>query len=207
MNQVLGTVYIIAAASGSGKTSLAKALADSMPQMKISVSHTTRSIRNGEKNGESYFFVAISEFESMIKKNEFLEYAKVFGEYYGTSRSWVVAQLQAGFDVILDIDWQGAAQIRSQFPCCQTVFILPPSRVELRNRLEKRKREETSIIEHRLTVAGSEILHYNEFDYIVINDKFAEALADLQAIVRAERLRLQHQTIRCEKLIAELVGQ
>lgn len=204
MTQVSGILYIIAAASGSGKTSLAKSLSEAMPRMRVSISHTTRKVRNGEKLNHSYFFVDLNKFEEMIKNNEFLEFANVFGDYYGTSASWVKEQLNKGIDVILDIDWQGALQIRTKMPCI-SIFILPPSREELRNRLEKRKRDDSKVIEERLALASSEILHYSEFDYIVINDKFDDALSDLQAIVKSERLRLKNQQIRYKNLIDELV--
>lgn len=206
MNQVPGIIYIIAAASGTGKTSLAKALAESMPQIKISVSHTTRPVRNGESHMHHYFFVETSTFEKMISNHEFLEHANVFGDYYGTSKAWVIEQLQQGNDVLLDIDWQGAQQIRKQLPCV-SVFLLPPSRVALRHRLEKRRRETPEIIQSRLDKASSEILHYAEFDYIVINDKFEVALEDLQAIVRAQRLSLKQQAVRYRQLLVDLMAK
>jgi guanylate kinase len=206
MATIPGKIYIISAASGTGKTSLAKALVNAMPNMKISISHTTRPLRNGEKADESYFFVSVAEFEKMIKQGAFLEHANVFGDYYGTSHAWVEAQVKDGFDVILDIDWQGAAQIREQLTCV-TIFLLPPSKAELRRRLELRRRDDANVIEKRLAVAGSEILRHNEFDYIVINDTFETALDDLKAIVRSQRLLLEQQVMRHQQLIADLVAK
>jgi guanylate kinase len=200
-----GTLYIIAAASGTGKTSLAKELLEVGRNIKISISHTTRQIRVGEEEGQDYFFVGTAEFESLIKQKEFLEYAKVFGGYYGTSRKWVEEQLNSGMDVLLDIDWQGAQQVRKQMECT-SIFLLPPSRVELRLRLEKRKRENTRIIEDRLAAASSEIAHCKEFDYIIINDKFENALEDLRAIVHSKRLQCEHQVKKYDMLIKELLS-
>lgn len=204
MKSVTGTIYIISAASGTGKTTLTKELFGSVQHMRISISHTTRSLRPGEKPNESYFFVDVPKFEQMITENAFLEHANVFGDYYGTSQQWVEEQLHTGNDVILDIDWQGAAQIRKKLKCV-SIFLLPPSLQELRNRLEKRKRDSAAVIEQRLIAARNEILHYNEFDYIVINDRFDEALSDLQAIVRAQRLGQKFQAEHHAELIAELL--
>lgn len=199
-----GTLYIIAAASGTGKTSLSNALATMVENIRISTSYTTRAIRAGEVANKNYFFVDEVTFESLIKQKEFLEYAQVFGQYYGTSRKWVETQLNAGVDVILDIDWQGAQQVRSQISCV-SIFLLPPSRAELRLRLEKRKRDDAKIIENRLAAASSEIAHCKEFDYIVINDKFEGALEDLKAIVYSKRLQYEHQIKKYDMLIAELL--
>jgi len=182
-----GTLYIIAGASGTGKTSLANMLSQTIRDIKVSVSHTTRSLRNNEKDGAHYFFVTKEEFELLVNQDTFLEHAQVFGYYYGTSRLFVEKQLSAGIDVILDIDWQGAKQVRSQIECT-SIFLLPPSFAELKVRLERRKREGVDIIEQRLALARFEISHYKEFDYVIINDKFEDALADLQAIVRSKRL-------------------
>jgi len=199
-----GTLYIIAAASGTGKTSLAKALSATVENTRISISYTTRPIRVGETTNQDYFFVDVETFESLIKQKEFLEHARVFGQYYGTSRQWVETQLNAGIDVILDIDWQGAKQIRQQINCV-SVFLLPPSRAELRLRLEKRKREDAKIIEDRLAAASNEIAHCKEFDYIIINDKFEDALEDLKAIVHSKRLQYEHQIKKHDMLIKELL--
>ncbi|HBC71730.1 MAG TPA: guanylate kinase [Coxiellaceae bacterium] len=200
-----GILYIVAAASGTGKTSLAEALTKTVDNIKISISHTTRQIRANERTGQNYFFVTPEEFESLIEKNAFLEYAQVFDHYYGTSRKWVEEQLNMGIDVVLDIDWQGARLVREQIQCV-SIFLLPPSSAELRLRLERRKREDSQIIEQRLATASSEIAHYKEFDYVVINDKFENALADLQTIVQSQRLRLRYQTEKYATLIEELKG-
>jgi len=200
-----GILYIVAAASGTGKTSLAEALTKTVDNIKISISHTTRQIRANERTGQNYFFVTPEEFESLIEKNAFLEYAQVFDHYYGTSRKWVEEQLNMGIDVVLDIDWQGARLVREQIQCV-SIFLLPPSSAELRLRLERRKRDDSQIIEQRLATASSEIAHYKEFDYVVINDKFENALADLQTIVQSQRLRLRYQTEKYATLIEELKG-
>lgn len=202
---VRGTLYIIAAASGTGKTSLTKALVESMPNMKISISHTTRPIRNGEIKNLHYFFTTGQEFIAMVERGEFLEHAKVFDYHYGTSRLFVESELQRGNDIILDIDWQGAALIRQKMPECVTIFLLPPSKAVLRERLEMRKRDDQEIIEQRLALANREISHYGEFDYIVVNDGFMQAVQDLQAIVKARRLRRMEQEIRYRALINELL--
>jgi guanylate kinase len=204
MNSI-GTLYIIAAASGTGKTSLAKALASSIKNTINSISYTTRPIRVGENQNQDYFFVSQEAFLSMAQHKEFLEYAKVFAYYYGTSKKWVEEQLLAGIDVILDIDWQGAQQIREQMACV-TIFLLPPSYIELRSRLEKRKRDDSKIIEDRLAAASSEISHCKEFDYIVINDRFEVALEDLKNIVYSERLRCKYQLNRYNALIDGLIN-
>ncbi|MEI8055566.1 MAG: guanylate kinase [bacterium] len=201
---IKGTLYIIAAASGTGKTSLAKALATTLENIKISISYTTRSVRSGEVANQDYFFADATTFESLIKQKEFLEHARVFNQYYGTSRQWVETQLNAGIDVILDIDWQGAKQVRKQINCI-SIFLLPPSRAELRLRLEKRKREDAKIIENRLAAASGEIAHCKEFDYIVINDKFEDALKDLKAIIHSKRLQYEHQAKKHDMLIKELL--
>jgi guanylate kinase len=195
-----GTLYIIAGASGTGKSTLAEALCRSMEGVRVSVSHTTRPLRLNEKADEHYFFVSKQEFEKLIEKRAFLEYAKVFNHYYGTSRLVVEETLNEGVDVILDIDWQGARAVREDMECV-SIFLLPPSLKELRSRLENRKREDHLLIEERLTSARPEISHYKEFDYLVINDKFEDALLDLQAIVRSCRLRLKNQVAKHNNLI------
>lgn len=199
-----GTSYIIAAASGTGKTSLAKALTKELDNLIISISHTTRLKRPGEEHGKDYFFTDKVTFEAMIERHEFLEYADVFGNYYGTSQKFIEDTLQKGTDVLLDIDWQGAQQIKNKISACISVFLLPPSQNILRQRLENRKREPADVIEYRLKMADKEITHCNEFDYIVINDDFEKALSDLKAIITANRLKTKHQTIKYAKLLAEL---
>lgn len=203
-NLPIGTLYIIAAASGTGKTSLARALVNQITDIKISISHTTRPMRRGEIADQDYFFVSQQEFADLSAKQEFLEHAMVFDNHYGTSKNWVKSQLNLGIDVILDIDWQGAQLIRQQI-ACTSIFLLPPSRNELQMRLEKRQREDAAIITHRMNMASSEISHCKEFDYIVINDKFEAALADLVAIISSKRLERAHQMPKHAALINDLI--
>lgn len=201
-----GTLFIIAAASGTGKTSLASALADSLNDVRISISHTTRPIRQGEKKDESYFFVENTTFQDMIEGNLFLEYAKVFGFLYGTSRQWVLEQLEAGIDVILDIDWQGAQKVRQVMPQNSiSVFLLPPSREELQKRLETRNRDSQAVVTDRLNKASGEIAHYKEFDYLIVNDTFEKALSDLRSIILATRLKTSRQEHKYSSLLADLL--
>ena len=185
-----GKLYIIAAPSGAGKTSLVKAMVESTPHVRVSVSHTTRAIRPGEKDGVNYHFVEQAKFQDLLNKGQFLEHAEVFGNYYGTSEAWVREQLETGEDVILEIDWQGAQQVRRLMPESVTVFILPPSLEALRERLIGRGTDDMEIIERRMAQAVSEMSHYGEFDYLVINDEFDLALRDLQTIIRSRRLAI-----------------
>jgi guanylate kinase len=201
---LMGTLYVVSAPSGTGKTSLTSALVRTLSNIKISVSHTTRAQRPGEQNGIHYWFVSQAEFKTMIANAAFLEYAEVYGNYYGTSKRWVEQQLEVGMDVILEIDWQGAEQIQRIFPQSVSLFILPPSVDLLRKRLQTRQQDSAAIIEQRLTAAASEVAHYREFDYIVVNDNFDEALLDLQAIVRANRLKLSQQLLRWQNLLDQL---
>lgn len=205
--QTPGTLYVIAAPSGTGKTSLVDSLVQKMTDLKLSISYTTRPQRAKEQDGVHYWFVNQAEFEAMIAKGVFLEYARVFGldNYYGTSRDWVEQQLQQGQDVILEIDWQGARQIRSLFPEAVTIFILPPSLELLQQRLQSRNQDDADIIAKRLAAAGSELSHYDEFDYIVINDVFEKALNDLEAIIRATRLSKKKQIPHYEHLLRDLL--
>jgi guanylate kinase len=204
-----GTLYIIAAASGTGKTSLTKALVETINDLKISISHTTRSIRPDEKNNESYFFIDETAFKKMIAADAFLEHAQVFGHYYGTSSAFVMQNLHNGTDVILNIDWQGAQQIREKMHIlgeqCVSIFLLPPSKEVLRHRLESRKSDKAEVIAHRLEQAEHEMKHCKEFDYLVINDDFSSALNDLQAIILAQRLQQSRQAIKYSKLLQELI--
>lgn len=204
-NQQLGSLFTIAAASGSGKTSLVKALIESTENIKVSVSHTTRPPRAGEENGVHYFFVSKQQFLNMIANNEFIETAEVFGHYYGTSISWVENVLKEGIDVVLEIDWQGAAQIRKEFEGSTSIFILPPSIHILRERLLNRRQDTLDIIERRLAAANEEISHYKEFDYLVINADFDLALTDLKAIIKAKKLECQRQAQRYRKLLEDLL--
>lgn len=189
-----GTLYVFSAPSGAGKTSLVKALLEKTGSIGVSVSHTTRDPRPGEENGKDYNFVSQDEFKALIDQNAFLEHAQVFDNFYGTSQIWVESELAAGRDVILEIDWQGAAQIRQQMPDTVTVFILPPSREELHSRLTGRGQDSEETIERRMRDAVSEMSHYNEFDYIIINDDFEAALEQLRSVVLARRQRAAAQT-------------
>jgi guanylate kinase len=205
LNKNNGSLFTIAAASGSGKTSLVKALVETMPQIQVSISHTTRQSRNGEVEGEHYFFVTKQKFQDMVSANQFLEHAEVFGQCYGTSREWVEKTLSEGIDVILEIDWQGAAQIRKQFSQGISIFILPPSIHILKERLLNRRQDSIDIIEQRIAAANKEISHCAEFDYLVVNADFDVALSDLKAIVKAKRLERKQQLKRYAKLLEDLL--
>jgi guanylate kinase len=196
---------VIAAPSGAGKTSLVKALATEVDALKISISHTTRPARPGDIEGRDYFFVNEDHFQQLAQEGVFLEHAKVYSHYYGTSKNWVLKQLQAGIDVVLEIDWQGARQILQQFSTAVLIFILPPSLEVLEQRLKKRRQDTPEIIAQRMAVAQNEIKHFHEFDYIVINDDFATALNDLQHIVYARRLATSIQQYKCEGLLENLL--
>jgi len=199
-------LYVVAAPSGGGKTSLINALLKMDDRIKLSVSHTTRPPRPGEENGVHYHFVDESGFVSLIRENAFLEHARVFDNRYGTGRQAVKQQLAAGFDVILDIDWQGARQIRETFPSCCSVFIIPPSLAVLRQRLEKRGQDSEAVIRRRMRDAQAEISHWNEFDFLVINDDFDLALQDLRSIIRSGKpVRDAGEGENSENL-AELLG-
>jgi len=177
-----GRLFVIAAPSGAGKTSLVRALMEREPSLRFSISYTTRQQRPTETHGRDYFFVSRDEFEAMVERGEFLEHARVFDNYYGTARAQVEASLAAGQDLILEIDWQGAQQIRRQLPECISNFILPPSRGELERRLRGRGTDAEEVIQRRLRDAAADMTHWAEFDYVVVNDDFAQALAELQAI-------------------------
>lgn len=205
MKKLPGMLYIIVAPSGAGKTSLVKALVASLENTKISVSYTTRGMRPGEKNDQDYHFVTLSEFEEKIRQNIFLEYANVFGRYYGTCKEWVEYQLAEGFDVILEIDWQGANQVKALMPESVTLFILPPSLEALRERLIHRGQDSEEVINHRLNQATLEMSHYVDFDYLVINNVFEDALSDLQTIFKAERLKRFRQEKRYASLLTSLI--
>ncbi|SDO41720.1 guanylate kinase [Halomonas shengliensis] len=183
-----GTLFIVSAPSGAGKTSLVRELIESLDGIQVSVSHTTRARREGEVDGVNYHFVDVPGFEAMIERGEFFEYARVFDNYYGTSRPAVQAALAAGQDVILEIDWQGARQVRQQMPEAVSVFILPPSREELERRLAGRGTDEHAVIARRMRDAVSEMSHHDEYDYLVINDDFTTALDELRALVVSRRL-------------------
>jgi guanylate kinase len=200
-----GTLYVISAASGAGKTSLVSALLEQVPDLVVSVSHTTRAPREGEVDGVNYYFVDKERFEEMLETGDFIESATVFGNMYGTSRSNIEQQLQDGKDVILEIDWQGARQIRQQLKDCSSIYILPPSVTALRERLTSRGQDDESVINQRMQQAISEMSHYAEFDYLVINDDFNEARNDLAAIIIAGRMRIDYQQHRHVDLLKQLL--
>jgi guanylate kinase len=202
-----GTLFIVAAPSGAGKSTLVNALLGREPGISLSISHTTRPPRPGEQYGRHYYFVERGEFEREAAEGIFLEHAQVHGNFYGTSRRTVQDLLQQGRDVLLEIDWQGAAQVRKAKSDCVSVFILPPSRMELERRLRGRGSDSEEVIERRLRNSREEIAHAHEFDYVIVNDRFEDALEALQAIVRAVRQRSALQCQRHETLIRELLGQ
>lgn len=201
-----GTLYIVSAASGTGKTSLLKALLEQTRGITVSVSHTTRQARTGEENGVHYNFIHKSDFEGRINQGDFLEHAEVFGNYYGTSQSSVQQQLDNGQDVILEIDWQGAEQVRKLMPQAVSIFILPPSRRALHERLTGRGTDSDEVIARRMSEAVSEMSHYTEFNYVVINDVFESALEELKAIFIAGRLTVAGQTSAHGPMISELLS-
>lgn len=202
-----GTLFIVTAPSGAGKTSLVKALVDSEQRLRVSVSHTTRTKRPGENDGVNYHFVDKPKFMEMLQAGAFFESAEVYGNHYGTSQLWVNEQLDAGLDVILEIDWQGAEQVRNLDPSACSIFILPPSLEALETRLRDRAQDDTETIEKRMSEAVAEISHVAEADFVVINDDFDTALADLAAIVRSRRLTVKYQETNQAALLANLAGR
>lgn len=196
-----GNLYVIAAPSGAGKTTLVEALVDSVPKITVSISHTTREKRPNEQQGVNYYFIDKAAFESKIAHGDFLEYATVFNHYYGTSKTWVEETLTKGIDVILEIDWQGHQQIKKLHPTAISIFILPPSMDDLRDRLVKRNQDKPDIIRQRLADAKETVAHIREFDYVVVNDDFVNALHDLKIIIEAGRLAEPRQTAKFLKLI------
>ena len=202
----VGTLYIVSAPSGAGKTSLVKQLLDRDPKICVSISHTTRTARPGEINGKDYHFVDHQHFDTMINQGDFLEYAEVFTNKYGTSQQWVQETLATDMDVILEIDWQGAEQVRKLMPDAVSIFILPPSRKALEERLTNRGQDSQEVIDHRMQQAVSEMSHYHEFDYLVINDDFQQALNELAAIFTAGRQKLDRQQPRRQEMISELLS-
>lgn len=201
-----GTLYIVSAPSGAGKTSLLKALLENAQGIGLSVSHTTRAKRPGEQDGVHYHYVNEATFTQMVADAAFLEHAKVFDNYYGTSQAAVLAQLASGQDVILEIDWQGAQQVRRHFPQAVGIFVLPPSKQALRERLTDRGQDDTTIIDRRMRDAEAEMSHYPEFDYIVVNDDFQTALHELRAIIASQRLTIRRQAVSLQGLLNELLG-
>ncbi len=201
-----GKLFIISAPSGAGKTSLVKALIESTPSVVVSVSHTTRDMRPGEIDGKDYFFVQYDKFLQMVKKNEFLEYAKVFDHFYGTSQASVEQLLEQGLNVILEIDWQGAEQVRERMHGTQSIFILPPSKQELQARLRGRGQDSEETIARRMRDAESEMSHYHEFNHIVLNESFDKALQDLGAIVVGEGQFLPINEDKLQLLTSDLLS-
>lgn len=200
-----GLLFVVSAASGTGKTSLVKALLERVNNLHVSVSHTTRGQRPGELDGVHYHFSTKEDFLNLVNEGGFIEYAEVFGNYYGTAQATVKEQLAKGHDVLLEIDWQGAQQVRRLFPESKQIFILPPSQFDLRERLSNRGTDAVDVIEHRLSCAVEDMQQYSNFDYIIINDDFNKALHDLEAVIIANRLVLSQQANRHEKLIQQLI--
>lgn len=200
-----GNLYIVAAPSGAGKTTLVRMLLDQEESVHLSISYTTRGPRPGEVDGREYRFVDTSTFGAMIENHEFLEWAEVHGNFYGTSKKWIADQLTAGADVLLEIDWQGAQQVRTLFPEAIGIFILPPSLEELKLRLTGRGTDSADVIARRLAAAQAEMRHVGEFDYVIINDQLAQALEDLRAVVRASRLSFAAQRARHAALFARMI--
>ena len=205
-NRVTGTLYVISAPSGAGKTSLVRGLVESDAEIVLSVSHTTREQRPGETAGTHYQFVSEEEFCQLIEDNAFLEHATVFGHRYGTTRQSVDASLDSGLDVLLEIDYQGAQQVRAQFPDSRGIFILPPSRDALRKRLRHRDRDSDAVIEQRLATAADEMRRYGEFDFLIVNRDFQTALAELRSIVASARLELPRQRVAHQNLLMTLLS-
>jgi guanylate kinase len=202
----VGTLYIVSAPSGAGKTSLVKALVNSLAEIQVSVSYTTRNPRPGERHGIDYHFVDSNDFQAMLEQGQFLEHAQVFDHRYGTSRPWVLERLRRGIDVILDIDWQGARQVRGAWPECVSIFVLPPSCGALEERLRNRGQDSADVIARRMRDARREMEHYGEYEYVVVNADFATALAELQCIVRTRRLRQHVQEHRLHGLLKSLLA-
>jgi guanylate kinase len=201
-----GRLFVVAAPSGAGKTSLVRALMERVPSLQFSVSYTTRSQRPNETHGRDYYFVPRDEFEAMAGRGEFLEHARVFDNYYGTARGQVEDSLASGQDLVLEIDWQGAQQVRQALPECQSIFILPPSRTELERRLRGRGTDAEDVIQRRLRDAATDMTHWHEFDYVVVNDDFERALVDLQAIVQGQGDASRRERAGLEELATRLTG-
>ena len=199
-----GSLFVVAAPSGAGKSTLVNALLAQEPGIKLSISTTTRAPRPGEQHGREYFFTTSDDFVARADAGEFLEWAEVHGNYYGTSRLLVEKEMKTGIDILLEIDWQGARQVRKQFPQAAGIFILPPSIAALEERLYKRGQDEPHVITKRLLAAGGEIAHAPEFEYAIINEEFDVALAEMSAIVKATRARFPQQAARNASLFAQL---
>jgi guanylate kinase len=201
----MANLFIVAAPSGCGKTSLVKALIEKTENLCVSVSHTTRTARPGEEHGKNYFFVSQQEFDQINQDDGFIESAQVFDNYYGSAKQTVKDLLDSGTDVILEIDWQGARQVKATFDDAIGIFILPPSEAALRERLTDRGQDDKTIVDRRMQDAVSEMQHYNEFDYLVINDDFEVALEDLSQIIHAQRLQLSQQVFNHQSLLNSLI--
>jgi guanylate kinase len=201
-----GVLFIVSAPSGAGKTSLLRALVPSDERLVVSVSHATRAMRPGEETGVHYHFVTMERFEQLVEQGAFLEHARVFDNHYGTSEAAVREPLAQGLDVVLEIDWQGAQQVRQRFPEAVSVFIVPPSIEALRERLSGRGQDSEEIVERRMADARNELSHYPEYDYLVVNDEFETALAELRAIVTAERVREPRQAARFSAALSGMLG-
>jgi guanylate kinase len=202
---MIGHLYIVTAPSGAGKTTLVRLLFESDSGIRVSISSTTRAPRPGEKDGREYHFVDVQNFLAMVSRGEFIEWAEVHGNYYGTSKGWIEAELTAGRDVLLEIDWQGAQQVRKAFPEAIGVFILPPSLEALHDRLSGRATDSAETIARRIAAARDEMRHVDEFDYVIINDDLQQALGNLQSVVSASRLHYKSQRQRYPALFATLL--
>ncbi|MEN9658742.1 MAG: hypothetical protein RL571_2207 [Pseudomonadota bacterium] len=199
-----GNLFVVTAPSGAGKTTLVAALLAADQNVQLSVSFTTRAPRPGEVDGKDYHFVAREVFEKMILNGDFLEHAEVYGNYYGTSQTWINHAIDTGSDILLEIDWQGAAQVRRLFPEVVGLFVLPPSVEVLEQRLKNRGKDSDEVIERRMAAAKEEISHVEEFDYVIVNEHIDEAVRDIVSTVRAERLKLHRQSTRHQVLISSL---
>ncbi len=200
-----GTLYIISAPSGAGKTSLVKELLQQVDNLELSVSHTTRTKRDAEIDGKDYYFINEMQFKQMVKDEHFLEHASVFGNYYATSEDHIHEDLDQAIDIILEIDWQGAEQVKQKFSDSVSIFILPPSRDELYQRLKHRGQDSNQVIESRMQQAVNEMIHYKQYDYIIVNDDFSIALEQLKSIVHSKRLEKERQVVNFHKLIKDLL--
>ncbi|MEM6638516.1 MAG: guanylate kinase [Pseudomonadota bacterium] len=201
-----GRLFVVSAPSGAGKTSLVKKLLARNSGVRMCVSHTTRTPRKSEVDGQDYFFVDKPEFERLVSNNEMLEHAEVFGNYYGTGRQQVDALIGAGFNVILEIDWQGARQVRSALPDCQSVFILPPSRAELERRLRQRKTDSDDVIAHRLGESLDDMGHWSEFDFVIVNDRFEEAVRALESVVSGQSEAYRSSRVQIRSTVAAILN-
>lgn len=201
-----GNLYIVAAPSGGGKTSLVKNLIDTLDGIEVSISHTTRAMRPGEQNAIDYFFVDQNEFMNMVNDNAFIEHAQVFNHLYGTSTAQINSRLESGIDVVLDIDWQGAEQIRRRFTDAVSIFIVPPSLDVLKDRLKNRGQDNSAVIHDRMIKSQDELSHYPEFDYLIVNDDFDKAALELRSIVIANRLKMGRQINKQSKLLSFLLS-